>query len=330
MTARILLVAVLGLALATYILTSVDLDAVFTAVSNMGWRGFALVCLYALGVFIPMGLAWYVLLPDNPLRKAKLFIWSRMVRDAAAEVLPFSQVGGIALGARAAMLHGLPGSTAIGSMIVDVTTELIAQIAYLILGVAILSARLAETSHVHARSLTNVMVVGVILISIGGALFVALQRYGHHWIARQLAPRVFPGSVAATTAVAEVLDEIYRSRVRIGLSLLLHFLSWVLTAVGTWIAFRLMGAEVELAPVIAIEALVYATRSAGFVIPNALGIQEAAYKLLAPLFGITPEVGVALSVIKRARDLVLGIPILILWQLMEGQRALAGKPSRDH
>jgi glycosyltransferase 2 family protein len=329
-TARILVVAALGLALAFYIVTQAGLDAVLTAAGNVGWRGFAILCLYALALFLPLGAAWYVLMPDAPLRKAKVFIWARMVRDAAAEVLPFSQIGGMALGARAAMLHGVTGSTTVGSMIVDVTTELIAQIAYIILGVLILSVHLSQTEHVHARSLTEVMVSGVVLISIGGTLFVLLQRYGHHWIARKLAPRVFPGAMSTTTAVAAVLDEIYRSRARIGVSLALHFCGWVSSAVGTWIAFRLMGADVELAPVIAIESLVYATRSAAFVIPNALGVQEAAYAVLAPLFGIHREVGLALSVLKRARDIAVGIPILLGWQLLEGQRALAGKPTRDH
>jgi putative membrane protein len=329
-TARILAVAALGLALAFYIVTSVGLEAVLTAAGNVGWRGFAILCLYGLALFLPLGMAWYVLMPDAPLRKAKVFIWARMVRDAAAEVLPFSQIGGIALGARAAMLHGVTGPATVGSMIVDVTTELIAQIAYIILGVLILSVRLSQTAHAHARSLTEVLVSGVVLISIGGALFVALQRYGHHWIARKLAPQVFPGAMAATAAVAGALDEIYRSRVRIGASLSLHFFGWVSSAVGTWIAFRLMGADVELAPVIAIESLVYATRSAAFVIPNALGVQEAAYTVLAPLFGIKVEVGLALSVLKRARDIAVGIPILVGWQLLEGQRALAGKPTRDH
>jgi putative membrane protein len=303
------------------------LDAVLQAASAVGWRGFALICVYALALFVPLGMAWYVLMPGTPLRESRVFIWSRMVRDAAAEVLPFSQIGGIALGARAAILHGVPSPMAVGSMIVDVTTEMIAQIVYIMLGVLILWARVSDTS--LARYLTEVLVAGIVLACIGGGLFVALQRYGHHWVARKLAPRLFPGAMAATAAVASALDEIYRSRVRIGLSLAFHFGGWVTSAIGTWIAFRLIGSQVDLAPVIAIESLVYATRSAAFVIPNALGVQEAAYALLAPLFGVKLEVGLAVSLLKRARDIAIGIPILVVWQLMEGQRALAAKPSRD-
>jgi putative membrane protein len=328
-TARILVIAAaaFGLALACYVVRYVGLDAVLEAVSKVGVRGFMLLCLYSLMVFLPIGFAWYVLMPDMPLRKAKLFIWARMVRDAAAEVLPFSQFGGMALGVRAAMLDGLPGPTAVGSMIVDVTTELLAQIAYIVLGVLILFARVSDP---QARSHTGMLIIGIVLISIGGGIFVALQRYGHHWVARKLAPRVFPGAMAATTAVAQVLDEVYRSRARIGLSLTLHFCGWVTSATGTWIAFRLMGSQVDLASVIAIESLVYAARSAGSFVPNALGVQEFAYAFLAPLFGVHPDLGVGLSMLRRALNFAIGVPILVVWQLLEGQRAFAGKPTRDH
>jgi uncharacterized membrane protein YbhN (UPF0104 family) len=79
--------------------------------------------------------------------------------------------------------------------------------------------------------------------------------------------------------------------------------------------------------VVAIDSLVYAARSAAFVVPNALGVQEAAYAALSSLFGIGPELGIAVSLLKRARDIVIGVPILLLWQAMEGQRALA--PDRN-
>jgi len=36
------------------------------------------------------------------------------------------------------------------------------------------------------------------------------------------------------------------------------------------------------------------------------------------------------SLLKRARDIAVGVPILLIWQAMEGQRALAGRPSGNH
>jgi glycosyltransferase 2 family protein len=40
------------------------------------------------------------------------------------------------------------------------------------------------------------------------------------------------------------------------------------------------------------------------------------------LFGAGPELGLAVSLLKRARDIVIGVPVLILWQAMEGKNAL--------
>jgi putative membrane protein len=243
-----------------------------------------------------------------------------MVRDAAAEVLPFSQLGGIVLGARAAILHGVPPPLAFASMIVDVTTEMLAQIAYIAFGIVILSARAPQSS------LTTIFVIGLALAAVGGGLFLALQRYGH-WMTEKLAARLLPGAVAPTAAVAAALDAIYNHPLRVGLSLALHFAGWIASAIGTWIAFRLIGAHVDLAAVMAIESLVYATRSAAVLVPNALGVQEAAYAVLAPLFGVGAEFGLAVSLLKRARDIAVGVPILLIWQAVEGQRALAaGRP----
>ena len=223
MKLRILIIAALGLALALYLVTYVGMGAVLSAAVTVGWSGFAILCLYALGVFLLLGAAWYVLPPDPSPSGPWVFLWARMVRDAAAEVLPFSQLGGIVLGARAAILHGVATPLAFASMIVDVTTEMLAQIVYIALGVLLLSARAPRTS--VAVSLTTVFVIGLVLAALAGALFLALQRYGHG-LTGKLVARVLPGAVAPTAAVAARLDTIYRAPARVGLSAhLLHQLS---------------------------------------------------------------------------------------------------------
>ena len=69
-----------------------------------------------------------------------------------------------------------------------------------------------------------------------------------------------------------------------------------------------------------IESLLYAIRTVAFAIPNAVGVQEGAYILVGGAFGLTPEMGLALSLLKRARDLVIGLPALGAWQALEGGR----------
>ena len=204
---RIVLIAALGFALALYLVMYVGLGAVFSAAIAVGWGGFAFLCLYALGLFLLLGAAWHVLIPGTSLTELKVFVWARMVRDAAAEVLPFSQLGGIVLGARAAILHGVSPPLAFASMIVDVTTEMLAQIAYVALGNVILSARAPQSS------LTMIFVIGLVLAAVGGGLFLALQRYGH-WMTAKLAARL-PGAAVPTAAVTASLDAIYRQLPRV-------------------------------------------------------------------------------------------------------------------
>jgi putative membrane protein len=317
---RVVIVAALGLALALYLVLFVGLGAVFSAAVAVGWGGFAILCLYALGLFPLLGAAWYVLLPDGSFARLRVFVSARMIRDSATEVLPFSQLGGIVLGARAAILLGVSRPRAFASMIVDVTTEMLAQIAYIALGLAILSARAPRYS--FGMSVPTILGYGFALAVFAGGLFLALQRFGHRFIGK-LAARILPGAVAATVEVGDALDAIYRSAARVGLSAALHFGGWVASAVGAWIAFRLIGVRVDLAAVMAIESLVCAARSAALIIPNALGVQEAAYAVLAPVFGIGAEFGLAVSLLKRARDIAIGVPILLIWQAVEGRRALA-------
>jgi uncharacterized membrane protein YbhN (UPF0104 family) len=141
-------------------------------------------------------------------------------------------------------------------------------------------------------------------------------------LAGRIGERMLPGSHAAVGAVAERLRLIYRQPLIVAAGFLLNLMAWIASAAGAWIAFRLMGLEVSLWAVLVIESLIFALRSAAFILPGAIGVQEAAYVLLAPLFGLDPASAVALSFLKRGRDLALGVPILAIWQIGEGARLL--------
>jgi len=65
--------------------------------------------------------------------------------------------------------------------------------------------------------------------------------------------------------------------------------------------------------------LLYAIRTAAFVIPQAVGVQEGAYILLGAGFGLTPDMSLALSLLKRGRDLAIGLPAIAIWQTLEGR-----------
>jgi hypothetical protein len=51
-----------------------------------------------------------------------------------------------------------------------------------------------------------------------------------------------------------------------------------------------------------------------------MGVQEGAYLLLGAGFGLTPEMSLALSLLKRGRDLAIGLPTIAIWQAIESNR----------
>jgi hypothetical protein len=51
-------------------------------------------------------------------------------------------------------------------------------------------------------------------------------------------------------------------------------------------------------------------------------VQEGAYVLLAPLFGLSPSAALALSLLKRGRDIAIAVPVLLSWQALEIRRPL--------
>jgi glycosyltransferase 2 family protein len=325
MKLRFAILGVVGVALALYLVRYVGWHAVLSAAAAIGWLGFFLFCLCALALFVLLGAAWQVLFPETPAPPLALLVRARLVRDAGAEVLPLSQLGGIALGVRAAILQGVAAPLAAASMIVDVTAEMLAQIAYAALGMAILAARVPHSSRV--ASILSGCMTGLVLSIIAAALFILLQRHGGRITAR-LARNLMRSAGQRLTGLTAALERLHRSPGRIAASAVLHLVAWVANGAAVWLGFRLIGARIDLAAALAIESLVYAIRSAAVFIPNALGVQEGAYLLLAPLFGVGTDTALAISVLKRARDILIGVPVLLVWQAAEGRRALHGSAVR--
>src|SRR5215471_16714363 len=128
----------LGVALTVAVILYVGAAELWAAVQRIGVTGFTV---YSLAGFLPLGWAWAAVAPGAGLRGWWLFPWGRLVRESASDVLPFSQVGGLVVGLRAVQgRRGVPEPLAVGSQIVDLTTEMVAQLFYTLIGLAMLLA----------------------------------------------------------------------------------------------------------------------------------------------------------------------------------------------
>jgi len=309
-----------GLVAALWLVWAIGFGAVIAAVARAGFGGLALLCLYALVVFAVLTAAWVFLLPQDQRRGVKDFYLARLVRDSIAEISPFSPVGGMAAAARLMILHGMSAGYAAASVVADATTEAMAQVAFLAFGIALGVAHFRHLS--STGPLIEAMVATLLLAVPGIAAFVLLQKKGADF-AERIAARFF-GEIKSGASFREAIHDLYDSPRRLAASASLHLLAWIGSGGGTFIAFRLIGGRISLADAMALEALLCTLRSIAAFVPAALGVQEAGYALLAPLFGFPAEMGLAVSLLKRAREIVIGVPSLLYWQSMEARAALRG------
>ncbi len=316
----IALATLAGLVAAIWAIGTIGLGALAHATLRLGLSGFILFCVASLGLTLVLGAAWLASMPGQPLRQIGLFAFARLAREGANDLLPFSQVGGLVIGARTLTGAGLPAARTYASMIVDLSTEMASQIGFTLFGLIALASLLMKG---NTPDVARYAWFGGGLMLVTAAAFILLQRPMLR-LAVALAGKVLPGSASISIdRMRFELDDIYRRPSAVALSFLFNLLGWFVAAALAALALGLMGAPLPFWRVATLESLIFAIRGAAFLIPGAIGVQEAAYVLLAQTIGLDPQTAVALSLVKRARDVVLGLPALLVWQWREVRPARA-------
>jgi putative membrane protein len=292
---------------------------VLAALLSVGWRGFALLVAAQLTVTLLLALAWFIILPDPRTRAYPILYWGRLVREAGGRFLPFLPVGGFVMGARAVSLTGIPKPLAAASTLVDVAAEFAAEVLFAALGLVVLVVWQPHSGLILPLG------AGIVIAGLAAGIFIALPGRGTRLL-QTLATRIGAGESHAPASrialgpldrMAGQFDAIYARKIAIVAAVLCHFLGWLGSAASSWLAYRLLGAPITPVQALGIEALLRAALSMTFFVPGAAGVQEAAYAGLGAIFGLPADISVAVSLLTRARDLVIGLPALLLWQWLE-------------
>jgi putative membrane protein len=306
---------IVGLATSVTLVVAFGVGDIAAGFVRLGAAGFFLFCLAHAPVVVVLGLGWRFCLPTGSRARLPGMVMARVLRDAGAEVLPLSELGGFAVGARAAILAGATGLEAAASMLVDLTTEAAAQLAFILLGLVALNGLRPDAALIRPAAgglavLIALIAIAALLAQSGSRLFAPARAALRNWL-------VIFGDTEAAFAL---MGAIARQPGAIGGALFFHLVGWLGVAGEAWLALRLLGSPVSYPAALALESLLFAARSFGFFAPNALGVQEGTYALLAPLVGLEVADALALSLVKRARDIVIGAPALLLWQRAEAVR----------
>ena len=318
-----------GIAALIGLVTWSGLGAVGQAVSSVGW-GILLVVLARAVALVVAGVGWWLLFPSNMRPQLRTCVLLRFVREATNVLLPLAQVGGDLIGAGLLTLYAVPGALAAASVIVDVLIQAATQFLFAIFGLLALIA--LEASEALARSAA----VGIALAALLLAGFYLAQRRGGQRILRAIVSRLAGDRewrvLGTIDAVYQNLGMIYAARSNVITSGVVHLAGWAIGVTEVMIVFAFMGHPVGIGEALVIESLLHAVRGAAFAIPSALGAQEGALVVLCAAFGIPPEQAIALSLVKRAADLVLGVPGLLGWQMLEWGRLVPSyrrQPARE-
>jgi putative membrane protein len=256
-------------------------------------------------------------------RLPRSLVWFRIrwIREGVNSLLPVAQMGGNLVGIRMLTQRGVPGPLAGAGTTLDITFEAFTQFAWTMIGIFVLTAISTD------KSWRPWLEGGMITMALGLVGFVVAQRAGLMRLIEAFAGRlqkVFPN--LPMEAIRGLHDELMRlqgNRRALFRAFSIHLVTWMLGTFEVWGILFALGLHPRIAEAVVIESLGMAARSAGFVVPGALGVQEAGFILVCGLFHIHPDFAIALSMAKRVREMAVGIPGLIAWQLAEGKRIVS-------
>ncbi len=305
----------LGAALTVWLLARFGLDHVLTLLHEAGW-GIVLVVAFHLVQILFSAAAWRAIAGRAaPKPSLPQFMLLRWVREGVNNLLPVAQVGGEFVVARLLKRRGMTLTHATACTVCDLTTEMVTQILFTITGLLTLLA-LVGRSHVTDEVLGGIGIACLAALGFIGGQWFGLAGLLERGMMRLAAQFGWQG-MGEIAGLQEAITGLYRSPRAVGLALLHHSISWLLGAVEICLALHFLGHDVSLAKGLVIESLSQAVKATGFIVPGALGVSEGGFVVVGALLGLAPPVSIALALIKRLREIGLGLPALATWQWLE-------------
>jgi putative membrane protein len=268
------------------------------------------------------GAAWLALVPRPDRPRLLTAVWIRWVGGSVNDLLPSARLGGDILTARLATIRGgLPPTLAAAIAIVNMTISVTMRILVTI-GVLLLIAGVTGLVHLYLPTLLAGLIALIAVLT-----FYLAQRFGFFQLVTGLISRarnfskwslVFQSGVNFDATVRRL----YSRLPALLLCALLWIASWLVGCVETWVALFALGIQTNFIVALIVETAGQSVRSVFFIVPAGLGIFEGGMVMICSLLGISGDVALALSLIRRAREALFSGPGLIIWQFVEARRVL--------
>jgi putative membrane protein len=307
--ARIALV--LGLAVMIVLVAREGAQSIASLLRHAGWLLLLLVPLHVVPLLLDV-MGWRLLIPGRSRIRALFLIAS--IREAINRLLPVANIGGELVGVNLLRREGISGTAAATSVIVEVLLFLFTQYLFLILGVACLlniTGSIAATGALFTAVAGGLPVIVLLMWLLrSGLFFRAIERMASSMLASNGPSSVMHQLARLDTAIRELTS----ARGRLARTIAWQLAGLIAGCSETWLALRWLGHPLSLAGALVLESFTLAARSLIFVAPAALGVQEAGLIGVGHVLGLGSDVAIALSLAKRMREILFGLPAIAAWQ----------------
>ena len=316
----IYVLAFAGAALFTALLIHQGVGQVLDAFATGEWGILGVVVFHLIPLFLDT-IAWWVLFPRSDRLPLRQLFWMRWIGESISALVPSAAVGGDIVRARLAAIHGASLPVAAGTVLVDITLGIFVQAGFTLLGLVLLVTATGKNSFVGPT------LIGIVIALFAFAGFYFVQRLGiFRFLARIISRLAGSSDWQSLVQGGDTLDRTVRSLyARRGAVLSCSACTIASLVVGSgeiWLALWFLDLPDSFLNALILQSMVLTIRSAAFAVPAGLGVQEGGYLVVGSLLGISGDGAFALSLVSRAREIGLGIPALIAWQLIEARRLL--------
>lgn len=292
-------------------------ESVAALLADAGWS-LLLVCLFAPVDWLFGSEAWRRLFPPDRRPGVWRTYLASSMGSAVNTLLPVATIGGEVAKARILTLWSHAGNDTISTTVVDKTVQALVVLLWALVGIALLAV-VVPGSGVVAGALA-----GAALLAVGIAGFIAAQLAGSFSFFAGLGWRFSssPWMQSLTIGAAETdtaTRAIYRRPGAITAAVALRLAARAVLVGEVLIAAHLMGHPIGIAEAVLIKGLVVGLRGVAFAVPAAIGVQEGAFVGIGLLIGLPADLMLAVSLASRVREIVPAIPMLVLWQHVEGR-----------
>jgi putative membrane protein len=326
MTILAFVAGLFGFAMLTGLAGHYGFASVFRALVSSEW-GTLLVVAARAAALTGAGAGWWFV--GSPKRHGPyLFVGLRFVRESINSLFPFAVVGGDVIGATLLTRFGIARNTAIAGVLIDLLLQVVCLLILVLVGLWVLC------SFARASGLAGIVWVILAMALPAVAGFSVVLNFGASagiagWLVKLGEKRRWP-AFKQVAHLGEQLQQIFQNRRGLLAAFLVHLATVFFGASEVWIAVRFMGHPISPLFAIAIESIGQGGRAVAFAIPGGLGVQEGALVAACVALGVPPEVALAMTLIKRAAELVVALPGLFAWQIIEGRRLLGLTRSVRH